>query len=214
LYETGLIEPAAQLPGDNLIFVSQFLRSPHSVGALAPSSCFLARTILAAADLKERRVIVEFGPGTGAFTKHICAQLGPDQRYVGIEQNYRFARLLRLRYPHLTFVNDSVEELERIGADLALGCIDAIICGLPWASLPMHVQEKTFTAMRSLIGVNSVFCTFAYLQGLVLPGAGILRRRLKAEFREVSCSPPVWRNLPPAIVYACRQPVHSPDRET
>jgi phosphatidylethanolamine/phosphatidyl-N-methylethanolamine N-methyltransferase len=50
-----------------------------------------------------------------------------------------------------------------------------------------------------------VFSTFAYLQGLVLPNARALRERLDAEFSNVTRSPIVWRNLPPAFVYVCRR---------
>jgi phospholipid N-methyltransferase len=159
---------------------------------------------VAAANLKVRRSIVEFGPGTGAFTKYISDQLRPDQRYIGIEQNRRFAELLRRKFPHLIFVNRSVEDLRHIAADLNLGTIDAIISGLPWASLPTQVQENAFKTMRGLVGSDLVFCTFAYLHALALPGARILRARLRAEFREVSWSPIVWRNFPPALVCVCQ----------
>jgi phosphatidylethanolamine/phosphatidyl-N-methylethanolamine N-methyltransferase len=187
------------------IFVAEFLKHPRSVGAVAPSSRFLARTILAAADLKKCHCIVEFGPGTGAFTKYISEQLRPDQRYIGIEQNKRFTVLLRQKFPQLMFLNDSVENLKPIGDQLKIESIDAIICGLPWASLPLHVQDNAFTAMRGFMHAQSVFCTFAYIQGLILPGARVLRARLGAEYSSVRRSPIVWRNFPPAFVYICRR---------
>jgi phosphatidylethanolamine/phosphatidyl-N-methylethanolamine N-methyltransferase len=188
-----------------LAFIVESIKQPRSIGAVAPSSRFLARTILAAAELDKCHSIVEFGPGTGAFTKYILEQLRPDQRYVGIEQNKRFVALLMQQFPRLTFVNDSVENLLRIDAEFNIGPIDAIICGLPWASLPLPVQDNTFSAMRGLLHADSVFCTFAYLQGLVLPGARVLRARLRKEFRTISRSPIVWRNFPPAFVYICRR---------
>lgn len=188
-----------------LTFIAEFLKHPSSVGAVAPSSRFLAQTILEAADVKNCHVIVEFGPGTGAFTKYVCQQLRPDQRYIGIELNSTFAPLLRQKFPTLTFVNDSVENLQAISAKLNLGSIDAIICGLPWASLPLRVQDNTFRAMRQLMHDHSVFCTFAYLQGLILPGAQALRARLRKEFGNLTYSPIVWRNFPPAFVYICRR---------
>lgn len=188
-----------------LPFVAEFLKHPRSVGAVAPSSRFLALTMLAAADLKRCRAILEFGPGTGAFTKYIFEQLCPDQRYVGIEQNKQFTVLLRQRFPHLTFVNDSVENLQAISTELKIRSIDAIVCGLPWASLPLHVQDNAFKAMRGLMHADSVFCTFAYIQSLILPAAHVLRARLRTEFASVSQSQIVWRNFPPAFVYVCRR---------
>lgn len=102
------------------IFHRRIFKTPSSVGAVAPSSRFLAQTILAAADLKNCHVFVEFGPGIGAFTKYVDQQLRPDQRYVGIELNKNFARLLKRKFPTLTFVNDSVENLEATSAELNL----------------------------------------------------------------------------------------------
>jgi phospholipid N-methyltransferase len=45
--------------------------------------------------------------------------------------------------------------------------------------------------------------TFAYLQGLVMPAAGMLRRRLKAQFSAVKTTKVIWRNVPPAFAYVC-----------
>jgi phosphatidylethanolamine/phosphatidyl-N-methylethanolamine N-methyltransferase len=184
-------------------FVREFLRDPRSIGAIAPSSSALAQAMSTAADLSSRTTIFEFGPGTGAFTRSISAQLRPDQRYVGIEQNARFASLLADKFPHMTFVCGSVENLQDIAERVGVSAIDAIICGLPWASLPLVTQTRTFEAMRALMPANSVFATFAYLQGLLLPNARALRARLDAEFSNVTSSPVVWRNLPPAFIYKC-----------
>jgi len=45
--------------------------------------------------------------------------------------------------------------------------------------------------------------TFAYLQGLLLPAAGMLRRRLRAQFSAVKTTKTIWRNVPPAFAYVC-----------
>jgi phosphatidylethanolamine/phosphatidyl-N-methylethanolamine N-methyltransferase len=186
-------------------FIVESLKQPRSVGAVVPSSRFLAGAMVAAANLRDRHTVFEFGPGTGAITKCIVQQLGPDQRYVGIELNSQFTVILRRKFPNLTFANDSVENLETIAAKLKIEAIDAIISGLPWASLPLHVQDNAFKAMQRLMHPQSVFCTYAYPQALILPGARALRARLHAEFSSVICSRIVWRNFPPAFVYICRR---------
>ena len=64
-------------------------RDPRLVGAVAPSSRFLARKMLEGLDLKSGMRIVEFGPGTGSFTGelfHRLAGVGPglaSLRHVG-----------------------------------------------------------------------------------------------------------------------------------
>jgi len=163
--------------------------------------------MLAAAEIERRTTIVEFGPGTGAFTALIHKKLRLDQRYIGIEENSEFVDLLRRRFPDFTFVCDSVEQLQSIATNAGIKAIDAIICGLPWASLPLVVQDRTFEAMRNLLAPGAVFCTFSYLQGMLLPGGRSLRTRLSKEFNEVSTSPVVWLNIPPAFFYICRRSV-------
>ena len=53
------------------LFLRQFVQSPRTVGAVLPSSPALARAMLAPIDFASARTIVEFGPGTGAFTREI-----------------------------------------------------------------------------------------------------------------------------------------------
>lgn len=186
------------------VFFRQFLRSPRTVGAVLPSSRALARVMLAPIDFAAARVIVEFGPGTGAFTGEIARRLTGDCRYLGIELNPHFVHELRRRFPRLGFVQGSVADLTAILAEHDIAGVDAIVCGLPWATLPVSLQEAVFAAMRTALTPAGLFLTFGYLQGLALPGARALRGRLRREFAEVRPTSPVWGNVPPAFAYICR----------
>jgi phosphatidylethanolamine/phosphatidyl-N-methylethanolamine N-methyltransferase len=185
-------------------FFRQFLRSPKTVGAVLPSSRALADVMLAPIDFASARAIVEFGPGTGAFTREIARRLAADCRYLGIELNPHFVHELRRQFPRLSFVHGSVADLTAILADHRIDGVDAIVCGLPWATLPLSLQETVFGAMRAALKPAALFVAFGYLQGLVLPGARALRRRLRREFAEVRQTSPVWGNVPPAFAYICR----------
>jgi phospholipid N-methyltransferase len=151
------------------------------------------------------RAIVEFGPGTGAFTREIAPRLAPGCRYLGIELNPVFVQGLRAEFPRLNFVQSSVADLERLLPEFGLGPIDAIVCGLPWASLPVTLQQTVFAAVDRTLAPGGVFVTFGYLQSAVLPGAWALRRRLHGSFAEVCRSSVVWGNVPPAFAYICRK---------
>ncbi len=160
--------------------------------------------MLAPIDFASARAIVEFGPGTGAFTREIAARLTPGCRYLGIELNQRFVHELTRQFPRLAFVHGSVANLTEFLAGSRISAVDAIVCGLPWATLPVSLQETVFSAMRTAIVPGGIFVTFGYLQSLVLPGAQALRRRLRREFAEVTQTLPVWGNVPPAFAYICR----------
>jgi len=161
--------------------------------------------MLAPIDFAAARMIVEFGPGTGAFTREIAARLLPGCRYLGIELNSRFVHSLTATFPHLVFAHGSVADLPHILATHRVGPIDAIVSGLPWATLPLALQERVFGAMDRALVPGGRFVTFGYLQSLVLPGARALRRRLGHSFVEVRRSPVVWGNVPPAFAYICRK---------
>jgi phosphatidylethanolamine/phosphatidyl-N-methylethanolamine N-methyltransferase len=192
------------------LFLRQFARSPRTVGAIWPSSPALARAMLAPIDFASARTIVEFGPGTGAFTAEIARRLAPGCRYLGIELNQGFVHDLRGRFPQLIFVHGDVADLSRILAAQGIAGIDAILCGLPWASLPLSLQRRVFADIDRTLAPGGVFVTFGYVQGMALPGAWALRRRLREGFAEVSRSAIVWANVPPAFAYICRKAGCSP----
>ncbi len=187
------------------LFLRQFVRSPRTVGAVLPSSAALARAMLAPIDFAAGRTIVEFGPGTGAFTRAIAARLAPGSRYLGIELNAQFARELAKAFPDLSFVHGSVADLRPILAARGIASVDAVVCGLPWATLPTSLQQTVFAAMDHVLAPGAVFVTFGYLQSLILPAAWALRRQLRLNFAEVKRSPVVWGNVPPAFAYICRK---------
>jgi phosphatidylethanolamine/phosphatidyl-N-methylethanolamine N-methyltransferase len=186
-------------------FVREFVRDPTTVGAIAPSSRALARMIVDAVDLGHRHAVLELGPGTGAFTAEILQRLRPGQRYLGIERNPSFHAALCTRFGGDCVAHGDAADLDRILHNHHMPHIDAVVCSLPWASLPAAVQDRVFAALGRTLSHGGVFATFAYLQGTLLPGGRMLRRRLGQEFASVRRSPVVWANLPPAFVYVCRK---------
>jgi phosphatidylethanolamine/phosphatidyl-N-methylethanolamine N-methyltransferase len=189
--------------GDLLKFLTQFRRAPRSVGAIVPSSSGLAEAMVAPIDFAAAQTIVEFGPGTGSMTTAIQKRLKPGTHYVGVEINAEFYRTLTLRFPNLRFFNSGAQDVAAILASLEIDGCDAIVCGLPWASLPVELQAEIMAGIMRVLRPGGVFVTFAYLQGLMLPAAGALRRRLKSEFTRVETTKIVWRNVPPAFAYVC-----------
>jgi phospholipid N-methyltransferase len=183
----------------------QFRRTPLSIGAIVPSSDALAQTMVGPIDFAKARTVVEFGPGTGVMTAAILKHIGPDTKYVGIEINETFHRTLTVRFPTLQFFNRGAQDVRDILAGLGLESCDAIVCGLPWASLPIELQGRIMSSIIQVLRPGGVFVTFAYLSGLLLPAAGMLRRRLKAEFARVETTKIVWANVPPAFAYVCHR---------
>jgi phosphatidylethanolamine/phosphatidyl-N-methylethanolamine N-methyltransferase len=186
-------------------FWGEFLLHPATTGAIAPSSRFLARTMVGWIDLARARTVLEYGPGTGVFTDFIIRRMPPGSKFVAIELNSRLAAMFRQRHPSLTLVEDSVANVANICREQGLSRVDCIVCGLPWAAFSEALQIHLLDQMMSVLAPEGQFVTFAYLQGLLLPPGRRFARLLPKYFRQVSRSRTVWLNLPPAFVYQCRR---------
>ncbi len=202
----GTLEENRRSPmGESLCFLRQFIRRPRRVGAIAPSSRWLARMMVESGNLKEAAAVAELGPGTGSFTRAILDRIGPSTTFFALELNPEFAARLRRRFPGVAVHTASAEKLPEYLTRHGESAVDCILSGLPWASLPMRVQEGVMTAVVEALRPGGTFATFAYLHARHLPNARRFRKRLESLFNKVELSPIVWRNLPPAFVYRCRR---------
>ncbi|RZT86657.1 phospholipid N-methyltransferase [Pseudonocardia sediminis] len=191
--------------GDALLFVRQFLRSPTTIGAVAPSSAYLARRI--AADVPESGdpVVLELGPGSGAFTGEIRRRLGGRGRHVAIEVNPSMAAALRSRHAGVEVIEGDAAETAGLLRTVGVDRVDLVVSGLPWAVFPGPKQDAILDSVVAAMPPDGRFATFAYSHATVLPPAVRFRRRLEERFETVGSGTTEWRNLPPArIVHASR----------
>ncbi|QDV13973.1 16S ribosomal RNA methyltransferase KsgA/Dim1 family protein [Rosistilla oblonga] len=191
------------LGNNSLQFVKSFLRQPGAVGAIAPSSEQLAQTMVGWFDWESARGVVEYGPGTGVFTKHVVQKLHPDAKFFAIERDPELVAIVQQKLPDVDVVEESVANVVALCQARGIEQVDAIVCGLPWASFPDTLQRECIDAMMQVLRPGGQFATFAYWQGLLLPAGQRFKRRLGDYFSTVEYSPTVWRNLPPAFVYRC-----------
>ena len=188
---------------DGVRFLFEFLSSPRSTGAIWPSSARLARTMVDWIDWSQIQCVIEYGPGTGVFTKEIVGRLPSRAMYLGIEYNTRLANALKGKFPDLWIVNESVADVREVCSAAGVTQADAIICGLPWAAFSAVEQDRYLDAMMTVLRTGGKFATFAYLQGFMLPSGQRFRRAMQMRFSGIARSDTVWANVPPAFVYQC-----------
>ena len=191
----------------SLRFLQQFFLNPITTGAIAPSSRALAREMVAWLEFDRANAVVEYGPGTGAFTEAVLANLRRQCSFFFIEVNPLFAQLLQGSYPGTVIYKDSVKDVRQLCDREAITHVDCIVSGLPWAWFPDAMQTQYLDAMMTVLRPGGQFVTFAYLHGLLPPdGHGQrFRHKLDNYFSQVTRSRTVWMNLPPAFVYRCRR---------
>jgi phosphatidylethanolamine/phosphatidyl-N-methylethanolamine N-methyltransferase len=187
----------------SLKFAGRFLRRPTRIGAIAPSSRRLASTIASWPRLDRADVVVEFGPGTGAFTPHILERLRPGATYFALELDRWMCEVFQQRFPGVAVHCDTVANVGKYLQARGFSAADCIISGLPWATFSDALRAELMQNTLAALNDGGHFATFAYLHARFLSAAKSFRRALAENFSHVSTSRIVWRNLPPAIVYQC-----------
>lgn len=183
------------MSSDLRLFLSQLLRRPHEVVALAPSSDDLAQAMAAQIPLPAGRV-AEFGPGTGKLTRAILARGVAPGNLTLFELNPDFCARLRSRFPGVTVVNAPAQTLP----DHCAPGLSAVISGLPLLAMPDAVQLAIVGAAFDRLAPGGVFVQFTY--GRTASVSQAVRRALGLRAER---GPKVWNNLPPARVWIYRR---------
>lgn len=201
-------------------FVGQVFKNYKTTGAVAPSSAFLARAMTTAARRHDGpKRILEVGPGTGAFTRHILKTLRPGDAFHIVEINPVFCRTLeeqilrpfRAKNPAITIElhNHPIETAPVEGA------FDYIVCGLPFNLFPLTMVRRIFRRMMSLLREDGELTYFEYfgMKAIRMPWVGKrgrrgLRRRIALtrmlDRRYRGKHSVVLTNLPPARAFKLR----------
>ncbi len=92
-------------------FLREYIKTPDTIGAVAPSSRHLAAAMTARIDFDKAKCIVEYGAGTGIFTREVCAKKRPGTVYIVIEQNDRFYSMLQKQFHGVPKGSDEITDL-------------------------------------------------------------------------------------------------------
>lgn len=177
-------------------FISQFLKAPLATGSVVPSSIHLARTMTRNLNADSRHV-VEYGPGTGSFTKEIYRQIGPDTRFTAVEINPSFRSMLAERYEGI----EIFEALDGYAPDLR-SKVDHVVSGLPFSNMSQFLCEQIIENIYSMLIEGGEFRTFLYGHTYKLRKNKRLVRLLQKRFSSVTTTR-VVQNFPPAVVISC-----------
>ncbi len=179
-------------------FLLNFFKERKTVGAVAPSSRFLAKKMLQNIDFDQVRVVVELGPGTGVFTKKILEKLHPEGKLFVFELNEAFFEILKATFhdPRVVFVNDSAENIKEHLEQQNIQFADVVISSLPLANFPEKLKQSILEASSNVLKEGASFVQFQYSLNA--------RKKIKQHYKDMNISfTPI--NFPPAFVYHCKK---------
>ncbi len=175
-------------------FLKTFFKERKQVGAVAPSSRFLVKKMCGKVNFSEANVIIELGPGTGAFTKEILKKAKPNSKVFVLELNKDFYAILKEKFDdeRMILVNDSAENLQQILKDHNVDKADAVISSLPLTVIPEPIKSNIVKAAHTVLKQNGVYVQYQYS----LSAKKLLEKyygKLNLKFSLI--------NIPPAFIY-------------
>ena len=198
-------------PGNgHLLFLREFVRAPLRTASVIPSSRSLAeqmiRPLLGRDWSRRPPVVLELGPGTGAFTRVIQEVAPAGTRHLGIELNPAMAQHLSTAFPAVEVVVGAAADLPRLLSRRDVDGVDLIISGLPWQSFAGPGGHRLVSTIAGCLAPGGTYTQFTYSWTRWAPPARRQHRSLSEKFDEVQVSRTIWRNLPPAFVYTSTRP--------
>jgi phospholipid N-methyltransferase len=208
---TAAVAPSSRKLGERMMQGIDFAKA-SSIVEFGPGSGSITRVIVERIEREWRGTLV--GAGAGARVPSTAKPFAPgvgsasgDKKFLAIEFNPRMAEIVRERFPAVTVVNDSAENVETICEQhgIAPGSLDMVLSGLGWVSFPPALCTKILEATHRVLKPGGEFRTFGYHVGLMMPGSHHFRAEIARLFPHVWRTRGVWANLPPAFVYVCRK---------
>lgn len=162
--------------------------------------------------LDNARVVVEVGCGTGVMTRGLLGRMAANATLLAFEINPRFLGHVKssVNDSRLVLIDASAETIQEELQHRGLDHVDAALSSLPLAFMTEEQRSKFLGSLADVMSDTAVFTQFRYLTGVQLKNGRLeifrLKKVLLNYFRSVRHSI-VWRNLPPAFVFACTGPL-------
>ncbi|HXJ03021.1 MAG TPA: methyltransferase domain-containing protein [Micropepsaceae bacterium] len=181
---------------EELQFLRGLVANPRSVGAVAPSSAWLARAVAAQLDLDHPGPILELGPGTGSITEAILSRGVSPDRLTVIEFDPAFASQIAARFRGVHVIVGDAFDLGRTLAERAGDRFAAVVSGIPLLNVAPQKRLALIRDSLERVRPGGPFVQFSYgFQAPVSAPAGAT----------ASLAAFVWRNIPPARVWVYRR---------
>ena len=188
----------------SLTILTEFLKNIQQIGAVLPDSDAIVTAFCKSVPRDPKKVIVEYGPGTGTISRGIISRKHIDATLICFEKNLTLYKSLKdsIRGKNVFIINGDAFDSPTILAerfDLGANSIDCFISTLPNTFLDYNrlISDKVCPLLKK----NGLFVTYQYVIAKVNSGA--LKPALMQYFAKIEKKNVLW-NLPPATVYTCR----------
>jgi phosphatidylethanolamine/phosphatidyl-N-methylethanolamine N-methyltransferase len=179
---------------DTVLFFGLWLRKPLQIAAVCPSGTAIAAAMARLADPGRPGLLLELGAGTGSLTRGLVESGWPPGRIVAYERESRLAEILRRELIGIRAVVGDATDLETQLARLRVDQLSAVVSSLPIKWFPREAQRAVLRPCFKRLGSGGRFLQLTNAFSSPLP-----IEQLGLDGHEAAR---VWRNLPPAQIWA------------
>ncbi|MEM9104635.1 MAG: methyltransferase domain-containing protein [Pseudomonadota bacterium] len=193
----GLALHIAARVQDKLQFLKGLVNQPKHVGAILPTSAFMAKRMASVANPASGLPVLELGPGTGVVTRALLRRgIAPD-RLVAVEYSAEFCAHLRQDMPDVRVIKGCAFNLKETLGQLSSQHFDCVISGIPLLNFSLAERVALLDDVLNRVPVGRPFLQFSYGPGAPIP-PGYGHYRIERFGWEL-------RNLPPAQMWIYRR---------
>lgn len=176
-----------------LAFLKSFA-TDRSVASVTPSSKYCIRDLCTHIDFDTTKTIVEYGGGTGVFTKHFLQEMRPDAHLYVFETNDNFyhEKLKVIDDPRLTVFHESVEDILTLLPKDLVGGVDHVVSGIPFSFFDWEMKIDILEKTQQVLKDEGSF--------LAYQTSGHLKKPLTEVFNNYTTDF-CWMNIPPYFIY-------------
>ncbi len=175
-----------------LAYLKSFFKD-KDVASVTPTSKICVRHVCRPIDFEKDITIVEYGAGSGVFSRYLLQNMSADSKLAVFETNdILFEKLKDIDDPRISFYQDSVEFVNKVLPKEIVGKTDFIISGIPFSFLDDKVKSSVLDQSYQLLREGGKF--------LAYQTSGHLEEPLRQTFGNVNTEWE-WRNIPPMTVY-------------
>ena len=177
-------------------FIKEFWKDKKMIGSIIPSSKFLAAKMLNHIPLKNTKLIIELGPGTGIFTEKIIEKIGASTHLIVLELNTDFCKesKAKINLPNVHIKEASADKIGEIMKQIGFEKADIIISSLPLANFSEELRNSILEIVHESLNEKGSFIQFQYSLNAF--------KNLKKLFPVIKLNFTAL-NFPPAFVYTC-----------
>jgi phosphatidylethanolamine/phosphatidyl-N-methylethanolamine N-methyltransferase len=180
--------------GDYALFFGLWLQKPLQIAAITPSSKRLAQVMAELVDFDRPGPVLELGAGTGGLTRGLLQAGCPRDRLIALEREPSLAAALQRSFPGIATIVGDATALGEHFAQRGTDRLCAVVSSLPIKWFPVAAQRAIVEPCLTRLGPGGVLLqmTNAFASPIAIEPLGIAGERVAH----------VWRNLPPAQVWA------------